>query len=170
MTDETTKSFFPSSDYKVPVTSDYLNKFIQGDTTFRVLAPAIVGYEYFNTDNKPVRSEEMFEETPDIKKDGSVKHFWAFPIWNYEAERVQILELTQKSIMTAMKALIDNPKWGNPIAYDITITRKGSTMNDTEYAVMPNPHTSISDTIAAAYLKRPIKLEELYSGGDPFKV
>lgn len=161
--------FFPTNDYKVPVTSDWLNKFPQGDTNFRVLTPAIVGYEYFNSDNKPVRSREMFDETPGMKKDGSVKHFWAFVVWNYEAERVQILELTQKSIMTSMKALIDNPKWGDPHGYDITVTRTGTTMNDTEYSCMPNPHTAISEEIAAAFLKRTVNLEALYSGADPFK-
>ena len=164
-------NFFPSSDYKVPITSDYLNKFPQGDTTFRVMSSAIVGWEYFNTDNKPIRSEEMFENTPtDIKKESSIKHFWSFVVWNYEAERIQIMELTQKSIMTSIKALIDNPKWGNPMNYDITISRKGTTMNDTEYAVMPNPHTEITETMKIALEKRPVKLEALYEGADPFKV
>lgn len=163
--------FFPTDDYKVPVTSDYLNKFEQGDTTFRVMSSAIVGYVYFNKENKPIRQKEVFDSTPsDIKKDGSVKHFWAFVVWNYEAERIQILEIMQKSIMTGMKAIIDNPKWGNPKNYDITITRKGTTMNDTEYAIMPNPHTETSDEIRNAFLNKKVNLEALYDGGDPFKV
>lgn len=162
--------FFPSEDYKVPVTNDYLNKFPQGDTTFRVLSSAVIGYVYFNKDNKPVRSKEPFESTPDMKKDGSVKHFWAFTVWNYDAERVQIMEVSQKSIMTAMKSLIDNPKWKSPVGYDITITRKGTTMNDTEYAVVPNPHTEVGDAIKAAYAARPVNLEALFDGADPFKV
>jgi hypothetical protein len=163
--------FFPDSDYKVPVTSDYLNKFPQGETTFRVLSPAIVGYEYFNQDNKPIRQKEQFEGTPDdIKKDASVRHFWACVIWNYEAERIQILEITQKSIMTAIKALIDNPKWGSPKNYDLSITRKGTTMNDTEYAAMPNPAAEVSAEIKKALVARPVNLEALFSSGDPFKV
>lgn len=162
--------FFPQSDYKIPVTSDYLNKFPQGDTTFRVLSSAVVGYEYFNQDNKPVRSKEPFESTPDIKKDATVRHFWSFVIWNYEAERVQIMEITQKSIMTAIKALVDNKKWNSPLGYDITVTRKGSTMNDTEYSVVPSPHTEVSDAIKAAYAARPVNLEALFTGEDPFKV
>ncbi len=162
--------FFPDADYKVPVTSDYLNKFPQGETTFRILSSAIVGYEYFNTDNKPIRSKVQFDSTPDIKKDASVRHFWAFTVWNYEAERVQIMEITQKSVMTAIKALIDSPKWGNPREYDLSITRKGTTMNDTEYAVMPNPKTELSAEIKAAVEKRPVNLEALYDNSDPFKV
>jgi hypothetical protein len=163
--------FFPVEDYKVPSTNDYLNKFAQGETTFRILSSAVIGYVYFNTENKPIRQKEPFENTPsDIKKDGSVKHFWACVVWNYNEERIQILEITQKSIMGPMKALIDNPKWGNPKNYDITITRKGTTMNDTEYAVMPNPQSPVEEKILKAYESKPVNLEALYKGDDPFKV
>lgn len=163
-----TNDFFPTADYKVPVTSNYM-KFIQGENTFRVLSSAIIGYEYFNTENKPIRSEEMFEETPDMKKDGRINHFWAFVVYNYNAKRIQILEVTQKTIMTAMKALIDNPKWGSPKNYDICITKKGSTMQDTEYAVMPEPAMPLDSAIVTAFEATSINLEALYSGDDPFK-
>lgn len=159
--------FFPTADYKVPVTSDYV-KFAEGDTTFRVLSSAIVGFEYFNTDNKPVRSEEMFDETPGIKPGTRINHFWAFVVYNYEASRIQILEVTQKGIMTAMKALIDNPKWGSVFNYDITVTRKGTTMNDTEYTVMPNPATPLEESIKNQYEAKSINLEALYTGENPF--
>lgn len=163
--------FFGGSDYKIPVTTDYLNKFEQGDTTFRILSGAAVGWVYFNKENKPIRSKEEFEGTPsDMKSDGTVKHFWACAIWNYKAERIQILEITQKTIMTPMKALIDNPKWGNPKNYDITITRKGTTKNDTEYAIMPNPQGEVSAEIKKAFAARPVNLEALFTGADPFKV
>src|SRR3990167_11472541 len=116
-------SFLPT-DYKVPSTSNYM-KMTEGEHTFRIITPAIVGYEYFKTDNKPVRSRTAFEETPtDIKEKGRIMPFWAFVVWNYEEKRIQILELTQKTLMLPLKALVDNPKWGNPRNYDITITRK----------------------------------------------
>lgn len=170
MTTKKDDGFFPTEDYKIPVTKDYLNKFEQGDTTFRILSSAIIGYVYFNKDNKPIRSRDMFEGTPeDIKKDGTVKHFWACVIWNYNDERIQILEITQKSIMTPMKALIENPKWGNPKNYDITISRKGTTMNDTEYAVMPNPKAEITEEVKTAYESKTINLDVLFTGEDPFK-
>ncbi len=75
--------FFPSNDYKIPETSNYL-KLSEGEHTFRVMSSAIVGYVYFNKDNKPVRSRTQFDETPsDIKKDGRINHFWAFVIWRH---------------------------------------------------------------------------------------
>ena len=165
-----TDNFFPTTDYKLPETSNYM-KLTEGEHTFRVLSSAIVGYMYFNNENKPIRSRTAFDEMPsDIKKDGRINHFWAFVVWNYESSRVQILELSQKTIQTQMKALIDNAKWGNPKSYDITITRKGTGMQDTEYAVMPNPHTSVSSEIVEKYAKAKINLDALFEGFDPFTV
>jgi hypothetical protein len=159
--------FLPTG-YKVPTTSNYL-KLTEGEHTFRVLSSAIVGYEYFNTENKPVRSKEPFEEVPsDIKEGGRINPFWAFFIWNYDAKRIQVLELTQKTLMMPIQALVKNAKWGNPQGYDITITRKGTGMQDTEYAVMPNPVTPLDPTVAETFKKSKIDLELLYVGGDPF--
>lgn len=161
-------NFFEDANYKIPETSNYM-KLTEGSHTFRIMSSAIVGYEYFNTENKPTRSKEMFEEIPlDIKKGGRINHFWAFAIWNYDAKKLQIMEVTQKSIMAPLKALIENSKWGNPKKFDITITRKGTGMQDTEYSVLPNPHSEIPEDAKQAYMNNPVNLEALYANGDPF--
>jgi hypothetical protein len=162
-------NFFPSEDYKVPVTSNYM-KLVEGSNKFRVLSSAIVGYEYFKDDNKPVRSREPFEETPGIKKNGKVSHFWAFLVWNYDAKRVQILELSQKSIQNQFQAYIKNPDWGHPKEYDVTINRKGTSMMDTEYTVMPSPHKPIDPEIQKQADHIKVDLTALYEGLDPFTV
>lgn len=165
-----TNDFFPTADYKLPETSNYM-KLTEGEHTFRVLSSAVVGYVYFNVENKPVRSRVQFDEMPeDIKKGGRINHFWAFIVWNYEAERIQILEVSQKTIQTQMKALIDNAKWGNPKNYDISITRKGTGLQDTEYVVMPNPHTEVNPDISEKYAKAKVNLDALFEGIDPFTV
>lgn len=162
--------FFPGDDYKVPITSNYM-KLTEGNHKFRALSSAIVGYEYFNRDNKPVRSKEIFEELPnDIKQNGKINHFWAFVVYNYEAKRIQILELTQKSIQNQMQNYIKNPDWGNPKGYDITINRKGTTKNDTEYTVMPSPHKTIEPDILKKFESAKINLEALYINEDPFAI
>lgn len=161
-------SFLPDS-YRIPTTSNYL-KLTEGEHNFRVLSSAIVGYEYFNIQNKPVRSKEPFDEMPtDIKEGGRINPFWAFLVWNYDDKRIQVLEITQKTIMMPFKSLVDNAKWGSPKGYDITITRKGTGMQDTEYALVPNPHTPLDPTIAETFNKAKIDLELLFVGGDPFK-
>src|SRR3990167_34218 len=166
------KDFFTSEEYKLRITSNYM-KFLEGDNTFRVLSSAIVGWEYWSVENKPVRSREPFDNMQeDIKteKDGSnrINHFWAFVVYNYEAKKIQILQLTQRGIMKTIQGLVKNPKWGNPSGYDITVTRSGSGF-DTEYSVVPNPHSEIESGIAMQYEKININLDALYEGGDPFK-
>lgn len=165
------ENFFPTEDYKLPVTSNYM-KFTEGENTFRVLSSAIVGYEYFNTQNKPVRSKEAFDSVPDdIKKDKDgkfkISHFWAFIVYNYDANRIQVLELTQKGLMKYIQGLVKNEKWGNPTGYDITVTRTGAGL-DTEYTIMSNPHSGIDPAIIEQYKNKSINLKALYAGEDPF--
>lgn len=170
-------SFLPEG-YKLPDNSDYM-KLKEGENTFRVLSSAIVGYEYWNTANEPVRSKKPFNGTPaDIRyetdkktgesKPSRVKHFWAFVVWNVDAEKVQILELTQQGVMDAIKALVDNKKWGDPKDYDITVSRSGSGF-DTEYQTMPNPHSPVPSEAAEVLAVRPVYLDALFSGGNPFE-
>lgn len=165
-------NFLPE-DYTLPKNEGAYTKLQDGENTLRVLDSAIIGYEYWSTDNKPRRSKKEFREMPeDIQKDKNgkprpIKHFWAFPVWNYEAKKVQIMEITQSSIMQAITALVCNEKWGNPKGYDITITKTGQDL-ETRYSVMPNPHTEVDKKIIKQYEDMNINLEALYTGDSPF--
>lgn len=165
------KDFLPQN-YTIPKQPSNYMKLEEGLNTIRILSSAIIGYEYWNTENKPVRSKAPWEEIPsDIKLNQQgqpqIKHFWAFVVWNYELKRVQILELTQGSIQKAIKALVNNPKWGNPKKYDIAITRIEESI--TSYNVQAEPPIGEPEQkILDAYNKRKINLEALYDGADPF--
>jgi hypothetical protein len=161
---------FLPDDYKAPV-SNY-TKLEVGENTIRVLSSAIVGYVYWTNDEKSVRMRKEPLATPaDIRvKDGKkdrVKHFWAFVVWNVEARKLQILELTQASIQGAIKAYVQNKKWGDPKGYDITISREGSGL-DTEYTVMANPHTPVDPEAVEAFAAANINLDVLFDNSDPF--
>lgn len=164
---------FLPKDYKVPVTGGNYMKLQDGNNEFRILSTALIGFGYWNTDNKPVRSTTMWESVPeDIKLDikgnpTSIKHFWAFTVWNYASKSIQILEITQSTIQGAIEALVRNPKWGNPKDYDISVTRKGSGL-ETEYSVVPNPKQEIEADILAQFKEKNPNLEALLSGQDPF--
>ena len=162
---------FLPSEYKIPDSSNYL-RFKDGENTFRVLSSAITGYKYWTEDTKPIRSPKPFLKTPNIRidKEGhavKVKHFWAFVVWNYKAEKVQILEITQSTIQGAIKSLVDNKNWGDPKEFDITVSRTGDGF-DTEYSTMPNPKATLPPEATQAYISVKIDLEQLFSGGDPF--
>lgn len=164
-------TFLPSTYTKIPTSSNYM-KFQDGENNFRVLSSAITGFQYWNVEKKPIRSREAFRGIPadiQVDDDGGFKinHFWAFVVWNYEENKVQILEVTQKQIMKAIKALADNPKWGDPHGYDICVKRSGMGF-DTEYLIQPSPHSKLEDKIAAAYADTNINLDALFEGQDPF--
>lgn len=168
---------FLEKSYKIPTDSKYLNKFPQGETNFRVLSSAVVGYEYWRVVGEkvePVRSKTMWKKMPvDVKpdKDGTKKilHFWSFVVWSYEENNIKIMEIKQKSIMNAIKDLVDNKNWGNPTDFDITITKSGEGF-DTKYTVMPNPKTELQKEIKDEYKENPVNLEALFSNGDPFDI
>ena len=167
-----TTQFLPE-DYKLPDNSRY-TRLKDGRNKLRVLSSAIIGYEYFNTNNKPVRSKAPFKTIPDdigLDRDGKtkrIKHFWAFVVWNYDTKSVQVLEITQSTIQSQIKALVDDEVWGRPQDYDITITRTGEGF-DTEYNVNPTPHSELSDEIKEAYESETIELNALFTNENPFK-
>lgn len=163
--ENTNNSFLPEG-YEAPSSASSFMKLERGDSTFRVLSKAIVGYEYWTEDNKVVRSKEFPNETPNIKKNkkGELtkpKHFWAFVVWNYDANAVQVLHISQKSVQTDMLNLINDADWGNPKDYDIKVTRTGEELS-TKYQVSPKPKKPISEEMTKAYDQAKINLEDLY--------
>jgi len=163
-------NFLPAN-YEVPKTSGNYLKFEKGANKFRIVSSAIIGYVYWNNQNKPVRVEQRPEEIPaDIRFENgkySIKHFWAFTVIDRSDGKIKICEITQSSIMTAMKAIIDNADWGNPQGYDINITKTGDSL-ETKYTVQPSPHKPLTDEEQELVKNTFVNLNALYVGADPF--
>lgn len=136
-------NFLPDEASEPKSKSNYTMPLDEGQHKLRVLSSAIVGYEEWKQEGeKKVPVRHKVGEEPPFGADGKEpKYFWAFVVWNYEQERVQIMSVTQKTIRTQMQALIDQEAWGNPQDYDLVITRAGTKIDDTVYTVMPNPHS-----------------------------
>jgi hypothetical protein len=155
-------------------------EFEEGQNTFRILSPAIVGYKWWEETGdggrvpRRVRTEEEVPEevrnAPDDRD--SAKHFWAFTVYNYATQSIQVLELKQKSIMRAIEAYTKNPKWGNPQGYDLMIekVKTGSRERDVKYTVIPEPPSQLDEGIAELARHIPVRLAALYDGEDPFAV
>lgn len=169
-------SFLPT-DYKAPESTSHYMKLEDGENTFRVLGSAITGYEYWieeggkRTPNRVKSQDDLpkdVQQTQDRQK--QAKHFWAFPVLNRQTSEVQILELTQKTLMKQIMGLVESKNWGDPKAYDLTITRRktGSEARDVEYSVMPQPKEALDEGIAQYYKDLNIDLNKLFVGGDPF--
>lgn len=167
----TNTNFLPDN-YQIP--SKAYMKFEAGDNAIRILASPLIGYEYYTTEKKPVRQREAFESVPaDCQLDEKgkpklPKHFWALKVWNYKTGRIEVLQITQISILNAIKNLSQNPKWGSPLEYDIVINKTGTTQFDTEYNIVPEPKTALTESQEIALSDTYINLEALLTNDDPF--
>ena len=70
--------------------------------------------------------------------DRGIKHIWAVPVWDTEADRLKIWEIPQKSIREELESLHKNKVWGDFRLYPVTIIRQGEKLN-TKYNVTPCP-------------------------------
>lgn len=170
--------FFPENYEGIPqAPSNYL-KLEEGQNIFRILGSAIVGWEYWIQDKennrKPVRVKSKDEVPAEYfgNKDNrnNAKYFWAFPVYNFETNSIQVFEVKQKTIMNALEALVKSKSWGDPKEYNITITKTktGAEPRDVEFSVMPEPKSAVTKDILEAYNKVDLKIELLYEGKDPF--
>lgn len=170
----------PQSNYNVPKGNTQYLRFDEEVTEFLPLDSAIVGWEYWNTDEKPVRLSEEPEDhasLPGIRKekDGTynVKHFWAFPVIDMleVKPKVKVLEITQKGVMKAIRSYTTNPKWGSPVMkYSFTVKKEGEGLK-TKYETMANPAGELSEGIKTVWENAKMQgfdLTRLFNGGDPF--
>ena len=170
-------TFLPTKTKRPERGSGNYMSFMDGENRIRIVTDAATGWIYWvkgdGDKNKPVRVKEMPEEVPaeaiEDKYGNFVKEFYVFGVWNYQEKKVQILEVTQISIQERIYDLHSDEDWGDPKQYDIKINRikKGERV---EYSVSPVPHKDLSMEIADAVAEKPINLQALYSGKDPFEI
>ena len=163
--------FLPDN-YERPTSSGNYMKFTDGANKLRILSTPIIGHEYWTKDKKPVRSREPFQGVPEDAKldEGKFKpkFFWAMAVWNYAAKAVQVLEITQASIIGPIEELLVNSDWGDPREYDLTINKKGEGL-ETEYSAQPSPEKPVPEEALTLLKATQIDLEALYRSEDPFK-
>lgn len=166
-------SLFPA-DYKVPKSAGKYLKLtkVEDELKFRLIQKPVVGWEGWR-DKKPLRFK-TFEETKGLKFDGSQYnpkgdpvHFWAFTIWNFKEERIQVLTITQSSVMNRLTQLNQDPDWGSLLNYDIKVIKEGKG-KETKYIINPLPQKPVPDAALKALAEKPVDLNELFTGGDPF--
>lgn len=168
----------PTANYDVPKGDSKYLKFEKGHTKFLAVDSAIIGWQYWNTDNKPVRLKEEPKnpaELPGIKQeeDGRYKvtHFWAFPVVDCADGKVKILEITQKTVQSDIRAYTLNEDWGSPVMnYTFTVNREGDKF-ETKYTTMANPTKIIPEEWKKAWedvQAAGFDLNALFDNGDPF--
>lgn len=163
-------SDFLPKDYELPESASRYMKFKQGDNKFRILASPIVGREGWK-DKKPVRKQvDAPWVTSEVDKPEEIKHFWAMPVFDYATNSVVILEITQKTVLKAIKSLAEDEDWGSPLNYDLLVTRTGEEM-ETRYEVKPKPAKPVTEDIVKAWKEvqeAGFDINKLFTNEDPF--
>lgn len=168
-------SYLPDN-YEPPHTGNYM-QFNQGENRFRIMGPPTIGNVFWTTKadggRKPVRrrvNEDIQESELGIDKYGNrekVKHFWAMVIWNYGANQLQVLEITQATIRDAIMVLDSDPDWGDPKDYDLKINKAGAGL-ETTYNMTPRPKSPPPAEAVKAMAEANPNVDALFDSGDPF--
>ncbi len=153
------------TEYQAPKTkTNYFQMKEEGEYLIRILTTPSEVISYFVEFIK--NSEGNFERipTPD-PGDGSIarRPTWAFLIWNQDLQCVQIWECATKSIqdylMTIVRSKMKNKSdWTK---FDVAITRKGKTMNDTKYTFMSDENSELSESIQIEIANKITKINML---------
>lgn len=148
------KNSFVPEGYKVESGTGNFFKLASGDNKFRILTDAVVGKVGWK-DNKPFRrtgadASISPKEVDEDAKTGKPKinDFMAFYVFDHNEGKVKVAEFTQASIRKAIVALAENPDWGHPSGYDITITKTGDGFNS-KYSITPSPKKPLPKTVQA---------------------
>jgi hypothetical protein len=158
-------TFLPE-DYKAPTSNGHYAKLQDGENRIRILSKPILGWEDW-IDNKPYRFRMDKKPASSFDTNRPIRHFWAFIIFNYTTQEIEIMQITQATVRKAIEGLCKDSDWGVPFHYDIKIIKSGQSM-DTEYSVNPVPHKPVDEIIVNAFMDRPIYLEALFDNKDPF--
>jgi hypothetical protein len=101
-----------------------------------------------------------------------MKFALALPVYNFETARVEVLQLSQKSLIRELDAVSQMEDYSDITAIDFQLGKEGSGLN-TEYKLTPVPRKKGADKeIAAAWedtRSAGFDISRLLENGDPFK-
>ncbi|WPP51777.1 hypothetical protein [Catalinimonas niigatensis] len=180
-----TPNFFDRG-HEIPEKRNQFMKMEYGKNRFRFVGDPVSGFIFFGKveredgteSTKPYRRreaegefsvEEMINRNVRMKKDGEMegqKYFIASLVYNYQKEKLQVLEITQKSILKAIKSYVESEEYGHPGGYDLTVEKKGEGLN-TEYTVVVSPPKPLSAEIEEALGEVSCDLDKIFEGEYP---
>lgn len=158
-------SAFPDNNKYMGNTDFFKAKQEAKEYKIRVLGTGIVGWTSWSVDNKPTRftPENKPRVAPNPLK--PPVEFTAFVIWNYDLQRNQVWEFSQKRVKAALEKIESDR--GPLMDYDLVILRVGM-KEDTRYTIRALPSSKTPIQAIQMLEIEPINLYALYEGKDPF--
>ena len=117
--------------------------------------------------------EEMGTEYRRKQRDGkpdALKAAIAFPIYNYQADEVQLCEISQKSLIQAFDKVANMEEYDDFDSIDFNISKEGSGL-ETRYTLTPVPtRASNREKLEEAWsvANKTISMEKYVAGEQPF--
>ena len=142
-----------------------------GENRLRVLADQpLIGWQYWNTANKPVRS--AYDAHPgnpaDLRDGDKVKQCWWMKVYNYATKAIEIWEVAQVGLINGIISYARHEDYGNPVNYGFTITKTGSG-KETTYNLVAGVPKPLPAEIQKLSAETPVNLQALLeNGGNPF--
>lgn len=143
-------------------------KLENGENKLRIISMPVMGWLEW-VDKKPIRTPLADGEPEASDDENPPKQFLAMAVIDQKDGNVKIWEVTQKSVMKAIRQLTNNPDWGQPFGFDLNIEKTGEGMK-TKYAVTPSPKKALSKDLVKKAQSKPCALENLFEGEDPWDV
>lgn len=166
--------YFPD-EVKTESVSKYISpsKLPEGSTRFRFLGEPLFFFETWQTDSSGAKKPKRFamdEDIPveEVGPDG-IKQVMASKVYNYAAKAIQIMSITQVTILAPMKEATKNAKYGDLPGYDVYIKKTGIGKNS-RYSFDKDPKEEMSDEVKKADELVVVNLESLLVNEDPFLI
>ena len=133
----------------------------------------IEGYRAF-INNKPIRRKTLQEipinelGTNSFGQQEKPVLFWAFPVFVFDETNVQVCEIHQVGLMRELERLGNNPAWGDPRLFNISIMKTG-VGSQTAYQLTPTRDSFPQEHAeSAGQAADSIDLQKLFVNEDPF--
>jgi hypothetical protein len=143
-----------------------LSQLKDGDNKLRIVSKPIGGWVDWK-DNKPLRYRSSNKPKSSVDPTKPMKAFWAFQVWDYGREDLFIMEVVQQAVIKTLTLFACDKDIGDFTLYDIKVIKTGSN-KETRYQIMPLQPKPLADKIQEAIDSRPVRLEALFEGGDPW--
>ncbi len=154
-------------EYEAPSSSseNYM-KIIEGENKIRILTAPLLCYEEWY-EKKPLRYRMGMQPVKTKDPECQMRHVWFFVVWNYNEEKIQILNISQATLRKSLEKLSRDSEWGNPCFFDIKIIKEGKG-KETSYSLNPIPPRPLREDIIRAFHAKPCNLDALFDSLDPF--
>lgn len=136
-----------------------------GQNKFRIVSDFAWGYK-FNFKNKAegeAKGHPFYKLNAKEVDENRIKLVLTacMVVYDYQEKTLKPFNIQQKNILNAIKAYVDNPKFGEPTGYDLVISKKGEG-KETRYTVIADPPENPSAEVLVAIEGATINVQNAY--------